>query len=293
MNDFLQNLRNTHLEDQRAQTKSRKNFDHSHQHSTNSRFHSQGSFSRPSQPQQHPKRVPCGQPQTGNGSNVAQNKAPNSNPAGIVESALLADAIENLSSHLETLVKTQEYTAVIQEKVATALDNQTRVFEKMLDVFQECMGESASGNNYSRGQKGGGNSRLSSVEEASVKDEESDDQDQNRAQFFSGKSRTLLRKRPQTAGFVSSRTAHGELSGNGRFTGQMDTIQTDSGKFTSMEKSSNALKSRKEIMDIIYSMRDEGATFDQVAKYLSDLGQPTFSGRGEWHAQTVHRLCNR
>jgi len=26
---------------------------------------------------------------------------------------------------------------------------------------------------------------------------------------------------------------------------------------------------------------------------LIELGQPTFSGRGEWHAQTIHRLCNK
>ena len=53
------------------------------------------------------------------------------------------------------------------------------------------------------------------------------------------------------------------------------------------------LMSRDEIMEIIDAMRAEGATYDQVAKRLIDLGQPTFSGRGEWHAQTIHRLCSR
>lgn len=46
-------------------------------------------------------------------------------------------------------------------------------------------------------------------------------------------------------------------------------------------------------MDIIHTMRAEGATFDMVASRLVELGQPTFSGRGEWHAQTIHRLCNK
>ncbi len=46
-------------------------------------------------------------------------------------------------------------------------------------------------------------------------------------------------------------------------------------------------------MNIIQTMRNEGATYDQIAKHLVDLGQPTFSGRGEWHAQTIHRLCSR
>ena len=51
--------------------------------------------------------------------------------------------------------------------------------------------------------------------------------------------------------------------------------------------------SREEVMHIIETMRQKGATFDQVATYLVSINQPTFSGRGEWHAQTVHRLCNR
>ena len=50
---------------------------------------------------------------------------------------------------------------------------------------------------------------------------------------------------------------------------------------------------REEVMHIIETMREKGATFDQVATYLVSINQPTFSGRGEWHAQTVHRLCNR
>ncbi len=50
---------------------------------------------------------------------------------------------------------------------------------------------------------------------------------------------------------------------------------------------------REEIMAIIHSMRKKGSTFDQVAQHLVELGQPTFSGRGDWHAQTIHRLCNK
>jgi hypothetical protein len=50
---------------------------------------------------------------------------------------------------------------------------------------------------------------------------------------------------------------------------------------------------REAVMEIITTMREQGATFDQVANHLIELGQPTFSGRGEWHAQTIHRLCNR
>lgn len=52
------------------------------------------------------------------------------------------------------------------------------------------------------------------------------------------------------------------------------------------------IMSREAVMEIVNTMRKKGATFDEVAQRLVALGQPTFSGRGEWHAQTVHRLCN-
>ncbi|MBF0243431.1 MAG: hypothetical protein HQK64_13280 [Desulfamplus sp.] len=53
------------------------------------------------------------------------------------------------------------------------------------------------------------------------------------------------------------------------------------------------LLSRDEVIEIIESMRSKGRTFDEVAQHLTDLGQPTFSGRGVWHAQTIHRICTR
>ena len=58
-------------------------------------------------------------------------------------------------------------------------------------------------------------------------------------------------------------------------------------------KQSQGILSRDEVMKIVYDMRANGKTFDEVAQHLAALGQPTFSGRGEWHAQTVHRLCNK
>ncbi len=70
--------------------------------------------------------------------------------------------------------------------------------------------------------------------------------------------------------------------------------KTAAAKTASPANSGNAtLLPREEIMTIIHTMRNEGATYDQIAKHLVDLGQPTFSGRGEWHAQTIHRLCSR
>ncbi|MCG8531109.1 MAG: hypothetical protein MI749_10640 [Desulfovibrionales bacterium] len=48
---------------------------------------------------------------------------------------------------------------------------------------------------------------------------------------------------------------------------------------------------KDDILEMIQNLRDQGATFSTIAEYLTEKGIPTFSGRGTWHAQTIHRLC--
>ncbi|MDL2286568.1 recombinase family protein [Desulfococcaceae bacterium OttesenSCG-928-F15] len=50
-------------------------------------------------------------------------------------------------------------------------------------------------------------------------------------------------------------------------------------------------KQRKAILDKIYQLRRDGKSFEQITKILVDEKLPTLSNRGQWHAQTVHRLC--
>ena len=47
---------------------------------------------------------------------------------------------------------------------------------------------------------------------------------------------------------------------------------------------------RKNIIQIIHEMYDAGSTYNEIAQYLENKNIPTFSGRGNWHAQTIHRL---
>jgi len=47
---------------------------------------------------------------------------------------------------------------------------------------------------------------------------------------------------------------------------------------------------RKKILQLISKLRNKGETFDNIALYLQKESLKTFSGRGQWHAQTVHRL---
>ncbi len=51
--------------------------------------------------------------------------------------------------------------------------------------------------------------------------------------------------------------------------------------------------SKDEIVSLIHKMRSEGSTYNEVAAHLTGIGLPTFSGRGKWHAQTIHRLCQQ
>lgn len=48
---------------------------------------------------------------------------------------------------------------------------------------------------------------------------------------------------------------------------------------------------RKRVMEVITEMRGKNATYQEIAEQLDRENLPTFSGRGKWHAQTVHRLC--
>ncbi|MBU0993455.1 MAG: hypothetical protein KJ737_13250 [Proteobacteria bacterium] len=60
----------------------------------------------------------------------------------------------------------------------------------------------------------------------------------------------------------------------------------------STSKKPNA-SDRKMMLEIIEKMRNEGETYHTIAQFLAKEEFPTFSGKGEWHAQTVHRLCQR
>jgi len=50
---------------------------------------------------------------------------------------------------------------------------------------------------------------------------------------------------------------------------------------------------KTEVIDIIRKMREKRCTFGEIATELKIRAIPTFSGRGEWHAQTIHRLCRK
>lgn len=49
--------------------------------------------------------------------------------------------------------------------------------------------------------------------------------------------------------------------------------------------------SREEVRKIAMELREQGKTYKEIAQYLDDEKIPTFSGKGGWHAPTIHKLC--
>lgn len=47
----------------------------------------------------------------------------------------------------------------------------------------------------------------------------------------------------------------------------------------------------EEIRKIALELREQGKTYKEIAQHLDDKKIPTFSGKGGWHAPTIHKLC--
>lgn len=56
---------------------------------------------------------------------------------------------------------------------------------------------------------------------------------------------------------------------------------------------SPAMIDRDEVVESILRLREDGMTYKEIAQRLEDEHIPTFSGKGAWHAQTVHKVCHR
>jgi hypothetical protein len=50
---------------------------------------------------------------------------------------------------------------------------------------------------------------------------------------------------------------------------------------------------RQRVLQVIIQMREAHATYEEIASHLELQNMPTFSGRGAWHAQTIHRICQQ
>jgi hypothetical protein len=60
-----------------------------------------------------------------------------------------------------------------------------------------------------------------------------------------------------------------------------------------VENMEASLPGREEVLALISEMREKGSTYDQIAKHLQMEQIPTFSRKGQWRGQTVHRLYQK
>ncbi|WP_304511453.1 hypothetical protein [Desulfobacula sp.] len=264
MNDFLQSLRNGQAGKQQT-PKTRKNYDNSYHYTSPPRFPSSGGYQNTRN--QYMKKSPAPQ--------QAGNQPPMDDTSTII---MLAEAIESLGSHFEILAKNQDYMINAQERTIDMLERQAIAIEKIVDHLNIDPGKvpvpiknsaykKTFEHHYVTSQKPKSDITESDITEPDITESVKKPVKKpvkTPVENIEPK-KTIIRKRKKIVAKKNEKNASADPK----------------------------LLSRKTVMDIIHSMRAEGATFDMVASRLVELGQPTFSGRGEWHAQTIHRLCNK
>jgi hypothetical protein len=268
MNDFLHSLRNGQADKQRT-PKTRKNSDNSYQYNSSSRFHSYSGYQN--NRNQQMKRPPAPR-QTGNQLPMDETAA----------TSILAEAIENLNNHIETLVKNQDYLIGAQEKTADMLERQVTAIEMIVDHLNIAPGKKPAPEKQTDSKKTFDRHHISTQKQKSDITEPVKAPVKN-IEPVKPLAKAVFRKRKKLVVQKAKNTASPQKAVSPK-------------KVAPSKKAApidNKLLSREAVMDIIHGMRAENATFDQVASRLIELGQPTFSGRGEWHAQTIHRLCNK
>ncbi len=266
MNDFLHSLRNGQADKQRT-PKTRKNYDNTYQYNTAPRYHSYNNgYQHPRTPNIKRQPVPPG---------PMGNQLPPEDP-GIT---LLADAIENLTHHVEILIKNQEYMSSIQERTADMIERQAFAIEHIVshlrmdrDLLHEP--DTALEDHYDA---------MPETEQTQAMPPEQS------SASMPGESIT----RPSSFSDPIAAPAHDTKVKTKRRVIRKRKKNNPERQAAPAGADTAALIPREEVLNIIHTMRNQGATYDQIAKHLVDLGQPTFSGRGEWHAQTIHRLCSK
>ncbi|HCY86080.1 MAG TPA: hypothetical protein DHV36_13165 [Desulfobacteraceae bacterium] len=264
MNDFLQSLRNGQAEKPRT-PKTRKNFDNSYNYSSGPRFHTYGGGGYPNTRNPQMKRPPLQSP----GPLSHQQPGNQMPPVDEQNMTLLTEIIDNLTLQVETLVKNQEYMITVQERQADLLQRQADAIEMVMshmNIGPDAIPQQPAFENHYVSSQETEEELDGTVEELLKAEMEAERRQPPKEEAV--QASPVLRKRRKV-------------------------VSPPKTKASSSQAQNSNLMPREEIMDIINSMRAEGATYDQVAKRLIDLGQPTFSGRGEWHAQTIHRLCSK
>ncbi|MEA2060410.1 MAG: hypothetical protein U9P10_07885 [Thermodesulfobacteriota bacterium] len=257
MNDFLQSLRGGQ-KDKRA-PKTRRGFDNPQPYNSTPHFHPQSGYNK-----QHPNnKRPVNNP---NYNQMMNEDLGMYVPVEIIES--ITSLIDVMTKNQGFLIDFQERKAAAEERKANALEDIAASIKFMPTVYEEDTEADAS------------DDPVDSCAEALL---ESEPARSSADQMSAAENERVAEVRPVGSGTESRASSIKE---------PVKVIKRT--KKSEQEKTvKEGLLSREEVMGTIYTMREKGKTFDEVAKHLVKIGQPTFSGRGEWHAQTIHRLCSK
>jgi len=283
MNDFLQSLRGGQ-KDKRT-PKTRRGFDNPQPYNSPSHYHHpQAGYHK----QQHsngkrPVRSPHFNPDVPEDQGVFL-------PSEIVES--ITSLIDMMAKNQEYLVDSQERRAAAEERKANALEDIAASMRFVADPPEQAGEEEeilASGDGFEEAF-----STWEAAREPVLPDEDIFEEQEEPAGI------ALEKSQPEPAP-VKKATPRAKTRRVGRprkvdrpaaQTPEKEPVKVIKRK-SRREKAevTEGPLSRDEVMEKIHTMRENGKTFDEVAKFFVEIGQPTFSGRGDWHAQTVHRLC--
>ncbi len=71
------------------------------------------------------------------------------------------------------------------------------------------------------------------------------------------------------------------------------SLEVESEQGSKVELNTKPVLSRDRILEMIEDMRKEQFSYEKIARSLKIQGIPTLSGKGEWHSQTISRLCQQ
>ncbi len=93
---------------------------------------------------------------------------------------------------------------------------------------------------------------------------------------------------------IEERRTNAEMKSIQAISDFIETIKSEGLKsIPNLEKKKPPKKNdelHKKVIEIIKKKRNAGQTFEEITLYLEKEKIPTFSKRGSWHAQTVHRI---
>jgi len=301
MNDFLQNLRGGQ-KDNRAKT--RRGVDNNQQYNSTSHFHSNNNNYQNSR--------------LGNAKRPIRTNPSNPMVGESQPLTISSEIIENITLLADTIIKNQEFIAAIHERRAAAEERKADSLEEIAEYLRVIAVPALQDEERFQNGVYMGDEDVEDISVGAFDAPEPEYTKQPDPVNFQERVAEVASFHERVAEVISSQERVPEVplkKRRGRKPNALKLAEQNAVnlepmpepvkkikvlKRTKAEKMEAAqeslankeLLSRPEIMNIVDSMRRQGATFDQVAQHLVELGQPTFSGRGEWHAQTVHRLCN-